>query len=49
MPKPRPNKASKPKPAKATDTLKIPGTFNQLVAKSLAVKKPVAGWPKTGK
>jgi hypothetical protein len=49
MPKPHPNKASKPKPAKATDTLKISGTFNQLIAKSLTVKKPTEGWPKAEK
>jgi hypothetical protein len=49
MPKPRPNKATKPKQPKPTGTLKIPGTFNQLIAKSLTVKKPAEGWPKAGK
>jgi hypothetical protein len=49
MPKPRPNKIAKSKQQKTADTLKIPGTFNQLIAKSLTVKKPAEGWPKAGR
>ncbi len=49
MRKPRPRKPTKQKTAKATDTVKVPGTFDQLIAKSLTVKKPAGGWPKAGK
>lgn len=45
MRKTQPRKTST-KRRKPADTLKIPGTFNQLIAKSLTAKKPVEGWPK---
>jgi hypothetical protein len=47
--KPKPRKPAKPKRNAATDTLKIPGTFNELITKSLIAKKPVDGWPKPAK
>ena len=33
----------------ATDPLELPGTFNELITRSLTTKKPVEGWPKEGK
>lgn len=48
--KPKPAcKTPKPMRAKATDTLEIPGTFNDLVTRSLTTKKLAGGWPKEGK
>src|SRR5260221_13167094 len=49
MRKPRPRKPTKQKTAKATDTVKVPGTFDQLIAKSLPVKNPPGGRRKAGK
>jgi hypothetical protein len=47
--KPKSRKPAKPNRAKATDTLTIPGTFNDLNTKSLTTKKLARGWPKAGK
>lgn len=45
--KPKPaSKTPKPTRAKPTDTLKIPGTFNELITRSLTTKKPPDEWPK---
>lgn len=42
--------AKKPKPAKKpanhSKPVKIEGTFDELIRKSLTVKKPKGGWPK---
>lgn len=41
--------AQKPKSSKAISRekpVKVEGTFDELIRKSLAVKKPKGGWPK---
>lgn len=50
MPTPKPRRQpAKPKSAKPPAHLKIPGTFNQLIDRSVTAKKPAGGWPKPAK
>jgi hypothetical protein len=52
MPKPKPRKSTVPKPkrpGKPEARLKIPGTFMELLERSVKTPKPPGGWPKETK